>query len=186
MDDLPELKGRISELSPSELFKMVNEEIVEYRKEEIALAYHELERRGLLPKSSNEVPRPIISPLGCLLASALFIVEVFIAGEFLAPPRAAAVAILVSLVSGCWHRPKTDSTPFWKYLSWCAGIVVLGSLAFWDIPNLLRHRFPAGLAFGVPGVAYLIALYWFYESYLPSRQSNLAADELTTLEKRAR
>ena len=46
MDDLPELKGRISELSPSELFKMVNEEIVEYRKEEIALEIDFIARRG--------------------------------------------------------------------------------------------------------------------------------------------
>ena len=155
----------------------MNDEIVDYRKEEITLAYDEMERRGTLPKSTDQVPRPVVSPLGCLIGSALFIVEVFIVGDLLPSPRAAAVAVFVSLVSSYWHKSKHDLSTFWKYLLWSAGIVLLGSLAFGDIPNLLRQRIPVALAFGIPAAVYLIALYWFYESYWPSRQERSAADE---------
>ena len=95
MNDLPEVKVQISQLSNEDLYKLVNEEIVDYRKEEITLAYDEMERRGILPKSTDQVPRPVVSPLGCLIGSALFIVEVFIVGELRPSPRAAAVAVFV-------------------------------------------------------------------------------------------
>ena len=165
MDDLPQLKAAISALSNEDLFQMVNEQIVNYSKEEITLAYIEMERRGILPNTADETSRTVMTPLGCLLATAVFIVEFFlIHQEVLSWPRAAPLLALVLLVAEYRHRPKPE-TPFWIYCLWSLCIVLVGSLALWDLPNLLRHRLPVELAFGIPALIYSTALYWLGSSY---------------------
>jgi hypothetical protein len=178
MNDLPKLKGSISQLSSEDLFKMVNDDIINYQKEEIALAYEELERRGMLPTPTNERP-PIISPVGFLLGVIVIAVESILGhqslsllGKYLPWPRALAIAAFVALIASYWGRTKL-SRSFWKHCLWSACLVLLGSLALWDLPNLLRQRIPVVLAFGIPAMLYGVSLYWLYEYYVPrSRQKD--------------
>jgi len=175
MNDLPQLKVSISQLSNEDLFKMVDQDIVNYGKEEIALAYDQLERRGMLPTPTDETP-PHISAVGCLVGIIVLIVEsvlihqdVFVAKEVLSWPRAFAVVIFVSLIASYWTRPNRSKT-FWKHFLWSAGLVLLGSLALWDFPRLLQQRIPVVLAFGIPAALYAVALYWLYEIYVPRQR----------------
>jgi hypothetical protein len=178
MNDPPQLKVSISHLLSEDLFKMVNEDIVNYQKEEIALAYDELERRGMLPTPTDDRP-PIVSPFGFLLGVIVIIVEsvlahqsLFVTKELVPWPRAFAIAALVALIASYWERTKFSSS-FWKHCLWSTCIVLLGSLALWDLPSLLRQRIPVTVAFGIPAVLYGVSLYWLYEYYLPrSRQQD--------------
>jgi hypothetical protein len=173
-----QLKLRISQLSDEDLFKMVNEDIVHHGKEEITLAYNELDRRGLLPKPTDETP-PTITRLGCLLGLSVFVVKfalldqrLFFDKEILPWPRAVALCFLVALVASFWERTRRFSAKFWKHLLWSAGLVLLGSLALWDLPKLLRQRIPIMFAFGIPGALFAAFVFWLYGVYLPrSRQS---------------
>lgn len=184
MNDLPQLKVSISQLSDEDLFKMVNEDIVNHGKEEITLAYDEMERRGMLPTPSDERPS-IISPVGCLIGLIVLIVEsvlthqdFFVNKELLPWPRAVALALFVALIASYWEKRKF-STSFWKHLLWSVFLVLLGSLALWDLPNLLRQRIPVVLAFGIPGALFALFVFWLYEFYLPRP----AAEKLSKLEK---
>src|SRR5215213_2678115 len=171
MNDRQLLKVRISELSNEDLFKMVSEEIVNYPAEEINLAYEEMESRGILPNAVDEAPRPAVSLAGCWIGCALDILEIFIIhSERFTHPRAAAGASFVYLIAAYWDSPKLN-TAFWKWVLWAASIVLLGSLALWDIPNLLQRLMPLMLAFGVPTLIYSAALYWMSKPYRPARKS---------------
>ncbi len=177
MNDLQQRKISISGLTNEDLFKMVNEDIVDYGKEEISLAYDELERRGLVP--ADEKP-PIVSSMGCLLAVIVLIVELvlteqrfFVSKEFLSWPRAFALAAFVALLA---DKTKFHSN-FRRHLLGSAGLVLLGSLALWDLPNLLRQRIPVALAFGIPAALFAAFLFWFYEFYLPRSRHKTEEDK---------
>jgi hypothetical protein len=171
MNDRQQLKVRVSELSNEDLFAMVNEEIVNYRKEEINLAYEEMERRGILPNPTDETSQPIFSPIGCLIRVTTFIVGFFIIdSKLLTHFRAIALASFVYIIADYWRNPKPNTT-FWKWALWAATITFLGSLALWDIPNLLRQHIPIMLAFGIPTLVYSLAMYWMSKLYRPSRKS---------------
>jgi len=150
---------------------MVSEHIVNYRKEEIMLAYSEMERRGMVPRASEESVPAVLSPLGFALGAIVFGVEFFlihqedfIAQRFLSLPRALALAALVSFVAGYWQEPKPE-LPFVKYFLLSLSTVLLGLLAFWEMPNLLRYRLPFELAFGIPILIFSIASYWLFKSF---------------------
>jgi hypothetical protein len=181
MNDLSPRKITISELSNEALFKMVNEDLVDYEKEELSLAYDELERRGVVSTQTDEKPR-LISPVGCLLAVMVLIVELvlthqslFVDKEFLSWPRALALAAFVALMANYWDKTKFH-TNFWKHLLCSVSIVLLGSLALWDLPNLLRQRIPIILAFGIPATLFATFLLWFYEFYLPKSRQKTGRD----------
>lgn len=131
-----------------------------------------MERRGILPTPTDETP-PRISPVGWLLGVIVLIVELvltdqnfFVPKEFLPWPRALALATFVALIASYWER-TTFSRSFWKHVWWSAWLVLLGSLALWDLPNLLRQRIPVTLAFGIPAALYAVVLFWLYEFYWP-------------------
>jgi hypothetical protein len=139
---------------------MVNEEITNYGKEEINLAYEEMERRGLLP---TDEPQAAVSRFAYLIGLGFVILEGFILHsepELLPYPRAIALAFFVSMIAGYWHKPKPN-TAFWKWVLWATSIVLLGLLALWEIPSLLLKQVPIMLAFGLPSLIYSLALFWF-------------------------
>src|SRR6185295_19829045 len=109
MNDLPQTKLNLAALSNDDLFRMVNEGIIDYGKEEITLAYDELDRRGLVSTPTTEKP-PILSPVGCLLGVVVLVVELVITHqslivdrEILPLPRAVALAMFVAWTSSFWH-----------------------------------------------------------------------------------
>jgi len=176
MSDLPQLKIKLTELSNEDLFRMVNEDIVDFGKEEISLAYEELERRGLVSPTIEKPP--LMSPVGCLLGVIVLVLELslihqdlFVDKELLPFPRAVALAMLVAWVSSYWHGTKFHRK-FWKHFLWSAGLVLLGSLALWDLPNLLSQRIPVILAFGIPVALFAALLFWLYEFYFPRARQN--------------
>jgi hypothetical protein len=177
MNNLPELKLRLSQFSNEDLIKMVNEDIVKHEKEEITLAYAELDRRGMLPKPPAKRSDSGVSLIDLVVGVVVFIIEHFLlpdsavrSGGLWSRPRGVALAVFVAMLAGHWHRRESDQ-PFWKYLLWCAGVVLLGSVALWDLPNLLRQRIPVELAFGIPTLIYAIAWHWFSKVLRPSWQT---------------
>jgi hypothetical protein len=165
-----QLKLRISQLSDEDLFKMVNEDIVDHGKAEITLAYDELERRGLLPTPVAQ-PSSTITGIGCLVGLILLAVEVvlidhtlFIEKQLLSLPRALALVLFISLVARYRERKKFGAS-FLKHLLWSACLVLLASLALWDLPNLLRQRIPVAPAFGIPAALFAAFLFWIYKFY---------------------
>lgn len=180
MNDLQQLKVRLSQLPDEDLLRMVNEDIVRHRQEELTLAYAEMERRGLLPAPIEETPATI-SRLGCLIAVVVFMVEfvlthqAVVSDELLPLPRAFALAVLVGLVAGFWERGKLSAS-FGKHLLFSLGLVMLGSFALWDLPNLLRQRIPVVLAFGIPGAPFAVFFFWLVAVYLPRLRQRILSE----------
>jgi hypothetical protein len=101
--------------------------------------------------------------------------SLFVDKEFLSWPRALALAAFVALMANYWDKTKFH-TNFWKHLLCSVSIVLLGSLALWDLPNLLRQRIPIILAFGIPATLFATFLLWFYEFYLPKSRQKTGRD----------
>ena len=173
MSDSQQIRVRISELSNEDLFKMVNEEIIDYGKEEINLAYEEMAKRDLLP--ADEAPQPVVSTFGCLIGLAFGVLEVILIHggfELLTYPRAVALAAFVSLIADYWYKPRPNTT-FLKWVLWDTSMVLSGSFALWDIPNLLRKQIPIALAFGIPALIYSLTLYWVSKPNAPREKSKI-------------
>ena len=177
MSDLPQVKVNLAALTNEDLFKIVNQDIVAYEREEISLAYDELDRRGMAPTPKNEKP-PVVSPVGCLLGVVVLILEFFLTDqslfvdkEFLPFPRAAALAMLVAWIASYWNGTRFHRKLLETFLVGCGSSSprLVGAVGCSQSASAAN---PVIMAFGIPGVLFAVLLFWLYEYYFPRARQN--------------